>query len=715
MGSTLKRLVIDGHEIEAPEGSTVLEAARRLGIVIPTLCHVEGLEPAASCFLCSVQIEGHRGLSPACAMPVAEGMQVTTNSDDVRASRRMALELLLSDHAGDCIAPCSAQCPAGLDIPGFLYPLAAGNPGEAMEVLLDRLPMSGALGRICPRLCEQHCRRGHHDAGLAIGQLHRWVADWNRDAPDARHPQRGPDTGKSVAIIGAGPAGLSAAFYLLQAGHAVSLYDAHSDPGGMLRYGIPSYRLPRGPLDDEIDMVRALGGEFHMGRCWGTDFNLDDLLDWHDAVFVAIGAQLSRGLGCAGEGHARHGIDLLAEIAKGKSPDLGSRVVVVGGGNTAMDVARSSLRLGAQAQVVYRRTRREMPCLLEEVEGAEAEGVEIEYLVAPRRLERLPSGEIELVCQRMELGAPDASGRRRPVPIEGAETTYRCDTVVAAIGQQVETALAVRQGLESTSWGIAVDQHTLETSRAGIFAGGDAVLGADLAVRAVATGRQAAASIDQYLAGRPVTGLEEPVNVTLQPIDDQELAAIFRNIEQHAQESVRELDPVRRRASFDEIVASFDRDTAMEEAKRCMSCGCTAAVGCSVRRWATEYQADPTRFLGARRRYERDDSHPQVIYEPGKCILCDACVRIAEESREELGVALVGRGFQVAMGVPFDRPLSEGLREVAERCAAACPTGALEIRRLRSCDLAGCGGGGGGGGERLVTLGGRGAKSGSLS
>jgi len=701
-------LVVDGREIEVPKGSTLLEAAGRLGIPIPTLCHVEGLEPASSCFLCCVQIEGHKGLSPACSMPVSPGMVVTTNSDDVRASRRMALELLLSDHAGDCIAPCAAQCPAGLDIPGFLYPLAAGDPGEPMEVLLDRLPMYGALGRICPRLCEQHCRRGHHDEGLAISELHRWVADWNRTAADARTPSAGADTAKSVAIVGAGPAGLSAALYLRQRGHRVTLYDGHPEPGGMLRYGIPGYRLPRQPLNDEIDMVRNMGAVFRMGHRWGEDFSLDDLLTSYDAVFLAIGAQLSRGLGCAGQELALHGVDVLARVATGERPDLGSRVVVVGGGNTAMDAARTSLRLGAEVQVVYRRTRREMPCLLEEVEGAEEEGVEVEYLVAPTRLERLESGEIDIVCQQMELGEPDSSGRRRPVPIPGSEQTYRCDNVIAAIGQRVELDLARDGGLEVTDWGIAVDPRTLETSRAGVFAGGDAVLGADLAVRAIAAGRLAAASIDQYLAGRVVVGLEESVNVMMQPIDEQELADIFRDIERLSRETVPALELAERRTSFAEIDPGYERDTAREEARRCMSCGCTAAVGCRVRRFATEYGADPTRFLGARRRYERDDSHPEVVYEPGKCILCDACVRIAAEANETLGVALIGRGFQVAMGVPFDRPLSEGLREVAQKCAEACPTGALDLRRFRSCDLAGCGGGG----DQLVKLGGQGADPG---
>lgn len=694
------RLTINGRGIEVPEGTTLLEAARQLGIEIPTLCHVEGLEPASSCFLCCVQIEGHRGLSPACAMPVADGQQVITDSDDIHASRRMALELLLSDHAGDCIAPCAARCPAGLDIPGFLYPLAAGNPGESMEVLLEDLPLSGSLGRICPRLCEQFCRRGHHDEGLAIAEMHRWVADWNRTAKQPRLPVKGESTGRSVGIVGAGPAGLTAALYLLQQGHSVTLYDAHSQAGGMLRYGIPAYRLPRAALDDEIEMVARLGAEFRMGVRWGVDFSLEDLLGSHEAVLLAIGAQGSRDLGCAGEELAQPGVEVLAAVAKGEKPDLGRRVVVVGGGNTAMDAARTAVRLGAEVQVVYRRTRREMPCLLEEVVGAEEEGVGIDYLVAPQRLIPLPSGGIELVCREMELGEPDASGRRRPVPVAGSERTYHCDTVIAATGQSVETELAQREGIEVTSWGIAAKPRTLETNLPGVYAGGDAVLGADLAVRALAAGRLAAASIDQQLRGMPITGLVQHVNVSMQPVDEQELAELFRDIEQRSRIPAPNLDLEQRRSSFAEIDGGFDADSAREEARRCLSCGCTAAVGCSVRRYATQYQADPTRFLGARRRFERDESHPEILYEPGKCILCDACVRIAAEA-EPLGVTLVGRGFQVAMGVPFDRPLSEGLRSVAERCAEACPTGALEIRRLRSCDLAGCGRGR----DELVTLG----------
>jgi ferredoxin len=212
-------------------------------------------------------------------------------------------------------------------------------------------------------------------------------------------------------------------------------------------------------------------------------------------------------------------------------------------------------------------------------------------------------------------------------------------------------------------------------------------------------------SIDQLLSDRPVVGPEEQINVTFHPLDDTELAEVFRDIESQSQIPTPHLPPEERLGSFAEIDAGLSAETANGEARRCLSCGCTAAVGCSVRRYATEYGADPTRFLGARRRFERDESHPEISYEPGKCILCDACVRIANQAAEPLGVALIGRGFQVAMGVPFGEPLSAGLREAAERCAEACPTGALTLRRMRSCDLAACGGGGGGGGDRLVTLG----------
>jgi formate dehydrogenase major subunit len=265
-----------------------------------------------------------------------------------------------------------------------------------------------------------------------------------------------------------------------------------------------------------------------------------------------------------------------------------------------------------------------------------------------------------------------------------------CDTVIAAVGQSVDTALAGAEGLELTPWGVRADPQTLATSLPGVFAGGDAVLGADVAVRAVAAGRIAAVSIDQYLAGRPVTGPESLVAVAMRRIDEGERAVIFRDIERAERVPTPRLPVSTRLDGFGEVDAGLDPAAARREAQRCLSCGCASAGGCGLRRLADQYGADPFRFLGARRRFERDQSHPEVVFEPGKCILCDACVRIADDAGEPLGLAVSGRGFDVSVAVPFGAAFSEGLTEAARRCAEACPTGAIALRSTRACDLAGC-------------------------
>jgi len=675
-------LTIDGQPITVQPGTTVLEAARWLGIRIPTMCHVPGIEPAGSCFMCAVQIEGRRTLSPACAMPAANGMVVVTDTPDIRTARKLALELLLSDHAGECVAPCAAECPAGLDIPGFVYGIATGDNRLAARVIAERLALPGSLGRICPRLCERQCRRSDLDQGLAIGALHRYVADLHPHAPT-----RAPITGKSVAIVGAGPAGLAAAYHLLQKGHACTLFDAHALPGGMLRYGIPAYRLPKDALDLEIGAIRDLGARFRMGERWGEDFTIAELRKRHDAIFVAIGAQRAQDIDCAGWEHALAGIEFLERTAQGNPPPLGNDVMVAGGGNTAIDCARTAVRLGARnVRVLYRRGREEMPCPMEEVEAAEGEGVQIDLLVTPVKLERNSWGLL-LTCRRMTLGENDVSGRPRPVAVVGSDFTVECSAMIAAIGQSVERSLAQREGLGVTAWGISADPRTLATNLPGVFAGGDAVLGADLAVRAVAAGRMAAASIHQFLSGEAIRGEAVLADIAMHPMDDAERAAIFRAIEQAARAHAPEIPVERRLASFDEVEQRLPAADAIHEARRCLTCGCRKADGCLVRSLATEYAADVYRFAGARRRFKQDLSHKEVIYEPGKCICCDACVRIAAAACEELGLALTGRGFDVSVAVPFGMPLSEGLRQAARRCAEACPTGALALRTERSCEV----------------------------
>jgi formate dehydrogenase major subunit len=453
----------------------------------------------------------------------------------------------------------------------------------------------------------------------------------------------------------------------------------------MLRYGIPAYRLPKEALDAEIDAIRRLGAEFQMSMRWGTEFTLAELLDRYDAVFLAIGAQRAQSLHCGGEEHALAGIEFLERVARGDAPAVGRDVVVLGGGNTAMDCARSAVRLGAaNVRVLYRRSRQEMPCAMDEVEAAEAEGVHIEFLAGATGLAASPTGLL-LTCQRMALADPDASGRRKPVPIDGSRFTIECSTVIAAIGQSVDRTLAEREGLRVTAWGIAAGETTLATALPGVFAGGDAVLGADLAVRAVAAGRMAAASIHQFLNGREVTGEPRMAGIAMRPIDDAERAAIFRAIEKSARVPVPRIPLEQRLETFAEVDLGLPPDDAAREARRCLSCGCRKQDCCKIRSLATEYEADLARFAGARRRFSQDLTHPEIVYEPGKCISCDACVRIAAAAGEEFGLALIGRGFEVTVGVPFGQPLAEGLRHAAQRCAEACPTGALALRTAGSC------------------------------
>jgi formate dehydrogenase major subunit len=303
------------------------------------------------------------------------------------------------------------------------------------------------------------------------------------------------------------------------------------------------------------------------------------------------------------------------------------------------------------------------------------------------QLEKGENGKLHLTCVRMELGQPDESGRARPVPVSGSEFTVTADTVIAAIGQSVETEAMGTDSPEKTAWGIAANPATLATNLEGVFAGGDAVTGADLAIRAVAAGKLAAVSMDQFLNGRPVQGDPEMITVLMTRMDEQELAEFFRQIEQTPRTPMPELPVAERVSNFREVEQGFSDEMAVREAGRCMNCGCWKAATCSLRQYATEYGADPLRFPGARRRFRRDMSHPEIVYEPGKCILCSACVTAAAESCEGLGLAIVGRGFESTVAVPLKGTMAEGIPGLAERVAEICPTGAFSLKSEAHCGV----------------------------
>jgi len=430
-------------------------------------------------------------------------------------------------------------------------------------VIRERIPFPSVCGHVCLHPCEAKCRRGQIDEAIAIRALKRFAAEkgngvWKTKAKTA------PATGKKVSIIGAGPAGLTAAYYLARRGHAITVFETLPEPGGMMRYGIPEYRLPREVLTQEIEEIRGVGVDIRVN----TRINsVDELFEnGYHAIFLAIGAHQGTKMGVEGEDSpgVMEGVSFLREISIGNKVRIGDKVAVIGGGNVAIDAARTALRVGAkEATIIYRRTRDEMPASEEEIEEALLEGVKIEFLAAPIKIER-KNGAVKLTCIRMELGAVDSSGRRRPVPIEGSEFSSTFNTLIAAIGQVPEASekFGLSLGRGNT---IQVDADTLATAREGVFAGGDAVTGPAIVIEAIAAGRQAAVSIDKYLGGSGI--IDE---VLASPEEIESLPEVEEGEKQRI--SIPTLALSERLGSFAEVELSLGEEMAIEEAKRCLRC-----------------------------------------------------------------------------------------------------------------------------------------------
>ncbi|MCS7216584.1 MAG: FAD-dependent oxidoreductase [Candidatus Bipolaricaulota bacterium] len=664
---------LDGKRVTGEAGETILQAARRAGVDIPALCADPRLPPFDACGVCVVEVEG-KGVVKACSTPIAEGMVVRTRTPAAEEVRRSALELLLSAHWGDCIAPCQLHCPQHTDCQGYVGLTANGLYLEGLKLLYEKLPLPATLGRICPAPCEDACRRQIVEEPIQIRRIKRFLGELGLDYV----PPVGPATGFRVAVVGSGPAGLSAAYFLRRQGHAVVVFEARERLGGMLRYGIPVFRLPHEVLDREIEVLRRMGIEFRTGVALGRDLTLADLeRDFH-AVFLGLGAWKSRRLGIPGEDHPAvlQGLEFLAQVKTGQPPRLPGRVAVIGGGNTAMDAARTARRLGAEVVVIYRRGREEMPAEPEEVQEAEEEGVRFEFLAQP--LAFLPAGErLQGVrCQRMQLSEPDASGRRRPVPVPGAEFVVPVEAAIVAVGQEPDFPFLAEMGLALNKDGtIQADPETGQTNRPKVFAGGDAVTGPGIAIEAIAAGYRAALAIDRLLRGLPLR-VPEPYVHTKAEVRREELGEVAE---------ARRVQPRRRPAEervrdFRPFEARYTRAQAEAEARRCLECGCSAAFTCLLRAYSGAAQARQDRYPGEVPKPLPDARHPFIVRDPAKCILCGRCVRVCDEICGVHAIDFVRRGFVAEIQAPFNAAWQDSDCVSCGACVETCPTGALYDR-----------------------------------
>jgi NADPH-dependent glutamate synthase beta subunit-like oxidoreductase/formate hydrogenlyase subunit 6/NADH:ubiquinone oxidoreductase subunit I/ferredoxin len=705
------RIEVDGRVVEGLEGQTILEVCRDNGIEIPTLCYEPKLPGFGACRMCVVEVEGEEHPPISCSRSCEDGMKVQTQTEEIRRLRRTNLELIFSDHNAYCLPPCQNKCPSHIDIPGFLKANAEANWRESTRIFKRTIPFPSVLGRVCPAPCEEHCRRDEVDEAIAIRDSHRYAGDqvlksMLDEGVDPPVPfEQQPRTGRKAAVIGSGPAGMAAAFYLLLAGHDVTVFERDPAPGGMLRYGIPQYRLPKVEvLEAEYESVTRLGGKIVCNAGLGRDFTLDDLtFQGFDSVLIAIGCYDTNKLGIPGEDAAEvlDGLEYLRTATLGLPyPDHeGKRVVVIGGGFTSMDCSRTSVRQGAsEVTLVYRRDMKDMPAAGEVHEAIE-EGVTAIFQAGPTRVVTDEAGNVTGVeFIRMQLGAPDASGRRRPEPAPGTEFVIPCDRVLLAIGQGPELDWLERPGnegpIKTKQARLKADAVTFLTDRPGVFGTGDVRIGAATVVQAIAEGRRAAYAVDAYLQGQDLTEIR--TRQTLAEPQPEFLSIVpFTAEVKEPRYRLTAMEPEERNDNYLEYELPYTREEAVAESTRCLQCTCEAIGFCDLRRLGIEYgttlktlepqyhqgagyrSVTENRFTGLNHDYIRDDSHAFILREPSRCIDCGRCANVCAEVVGAACYDFMRIGFDTLVTTPLDMSLNDTPCVSCGRCAETCPTGAL--------------------------------------
>lgn len=552
------------------------------------------------------------------------------------------------------LPPCRAACPAHVNVQGYVSLIQKGKFKESVELIRKDMPFPAICGRVCFSPCEDACARVNLDQAVAIRALKRMVADIEREQGRVK-PESTPETRtEKVAIIGAGPAGLTAAYELAKLGYPVTVFERMPEPGGMMRYCIPNFRLEKFVVANEIAYIEDVGVEIKIGLEFGKDITLESLRnEGYKAVFVAIGTQLSRRMEVLGEDldGVIHVIEFLRAVSLGQYVDVGERVAVIGGGNSAIDAARTAKRLGAKAvMILYRRTQNEMPALPHEIKAAEREEIKFHFLVAPKRIIG-ENGKVKAIeCLRMRLGEPDASGRRRPIPISFSEHQYEVDLVIPAIGQIPEKSCIPAELLDEKARRalIPVDPITMETKAPGVFAGGDIVSGPASIIQAVGAGKQAAVSIHRYLNRQDLRAEREEVEETTWVKDWGSLKKKPRRYEAPVEKP---------RLSFEEV-ARFLEETkrkATFEAFRCLACG-----PCS------ECLAETDLCEG-----------DKAVVDENRCTGCNICAIVCpfgaiEKNEEE--IAQVNEELCKGCGV----------------CAARCPERAITMQHFTNEHILSC-------------------------
>ncbi len=701
-------LEIDGRTLTGRSGQTLLEVCRDNGIEVPTLCYEPKLPGFGACRMCVVEVEGESAPPISCSREAEPGMKVQTQTPRLRQIRKTNLELIFSDHNAYCLPPCQNKCPSHIDIPGFLKANTEGDFIESARIFKRTIPFPSVLGRVCPAPCEEHCRRDEVEEAIAIRDSHRYAGDQvlKAQALGAKAPvpfDVQPASGRRAAVIGSGPSGMSAAYYLAIAGHDVTVFERDPAAGGMLRYGIPQYRLPKVEvLEAEYQAAWDLGVRLVTNAELGKDFTIADLQNQgFDAVVVAIGCYDTNKLGIPGEDAdgVLDGLEYLriATLGLPYPGHEGKRVVVVGGGFTSMDCARTSVRQGAsEITLVYRRDMKDMPAANEVHEMIE-EGARAIFQAAPVRVVTDAGNKVTgMEFQRMALGAPDASGRRRPEPVAGTEFIIECDRVLLAIGQGPDLRWASR-GAEGVGANkqrrLAADAVTFATGRKGVFGAGDVRTGAATVVASVAEGRRAAYAVDAYLKGmdldlirtRQTLAEPQPEFLSIVPYTSEVKEPRIR---------LRAMPAEARNKSYVEYEIPYTQQEAMAESARCLQCTCEAIGYCDLRRQGIEYgttlktlepaktgisfrSVSENRFTGVNHDYLRDDSHAFILREPSRCIDCGRCANVCKEVVGAACYDFMRTGFDTLVTTPLDMSLNTTPCVSCGRCAETCPTGAL--------------------------------------